>query len=93
VLLDIAIEKTLLANSFFDPREKVDFLAGVMFVNIRVPTQAIANEIRIIRRLNVGSLDIYAVEATEECVVNYTHCTRSLHIRIGISSLQSSQLL
>jgi hypothetical protein len=93
VLLDIDIEETLLANCFFDVREKLVFLAGVMFVNCRVPTQAIANEILKIRRLNVWSLDIYAVEATEERVVNYTHCTRGLYIRIGISSLHSSQLL
>jgi hypothetical protein len=37
--------------------------------------------------LYVWSLDVYAVETTEECVVDYTHCTRSLHVRIGIGSL------
>lgn len=93
VLLDIVIEQPLLANRFFDLREKLVFLAGVMFVNNRVPTQAIANEVCIIYRLNVWSLDIYAVETTKDSVVDYTHCTRRLHIRIGISSLLNSQRL
>jgi hypothetical protein len=87
MLFDIPVKQPLLANRFFNFREKLLFFAGVMLVQCRVPAQAISDKVLIIRGLYVRSLNIYAVEATEEGVVHYTHCTRSLHVWIGIGSL------
>lgn len=87
MLLDISVKQTLLADSRFNLWKKLLLLATVMFMNGRVPTKTIANEIFMICRLDVWTPEIYAIEATEKCVVNYAHGTRCFRVWIRVPSL------